>query len=40
MPAALAVEFGRIIAPKADLTLMIYDQNRAVGGFAYSLTLG
>jgi hypothetical protein len=38
MPAALAVEFGRILAAKADLPLMIYDQNKSLGGFAYSLT--
>ncbi|MFA6562702.1 MAG: SAVED domain-containing protein [Verrucomicrobiia bacterium] len=37
MPVALAVEFGRIIMPKADLPLAIYDQNRVLGGFVKAL---
>ncbi len=39
MPVALAVELGRIIMPKADLPLHIYDENRARGGFEYALTV-
>lgn len=39
MPVALAVEFGRIIMPKADLKLEIYDQNRSLGGFAPALAI-
>lgn len=39
MPVALAVEFGRIIMPKADLNLEIYDQNRPLGGFAPALAI-
>ena len=33
MPVALAVDFGRIIMPKADMRLQIYDQNQSLGGF-------
>jgi hypothetical protein len=33
MPAALAIEFGKIYMPKADLPLVIYDQNRDRSGF-------
>ncbi|HWB84455.1 MAG TPA: SAVED domain-containing protein [Bryobacteraceae bacterium] len=39
MPVALAVEFGRIIMPKADLKMHIYDQNQSLGGFAHALDL-
>jgi hypothetical protein len=39
MPAALAVEFGRVIMPKADMSIQIYDQNQALGGFVPVLTL-
>jgi hypothetical protein len=39
MPVALAVEFGRIIMPKADLKMQIYDQNDALGGFIPALAL-
>jgi hypothetical protein len=34
MPVALAVEFGRILMPKADLPLQVYDENKKLGGFA------
>lgn len=37
-PVAIAVELGRIIMPKADLPLCIYDQNRKLGGFVKTLT--
>jgi SMODS-associated and fused to various effectors sensor domain len=39
MPVALAVELGRIIMPKADLPLRIYDENRSTGGFSNALEL-
>jgi len=39
MPVALAVDFGRIVIPKADLKLRIYDQNQALGGFVHALDL-
>ena len=39
MPVALAVDFGRVIMPKADLKMQIYDQNQALGGFVPALTL-
>lgn len=39
MPIATAMEFGRVIMPKADLTMRIYDQNRATNGFALALNI-
>ena len=39
MPVALAVDFGRIVMPKADLKLQLYDQNRSLGGFAPALAM-
>jgi hypothetical protein len=39
MPVALAVEMGRIVMPKADLPLRIYDENKKLGGFVYALNL-
>lgn len=39
MPVALAVDFGRIIMPKADLKMKLYDQNQALGGFVPALDL-
>jgi len=39
MPVALAVDFGRIIMPKADLKLQIYEQNQSLGGFVPALAL-
>jgi hypothetical protein len=39
MPVALAVDFGRVIMPKADLKMQIYDQNQSRGGFVYALDL-
>lgn len=38
-PVAVAVEMGRILMPKADLSLRIYDQIRALGGFVHALDL-
>ena len=34
MPVSAAVEVGRAWMPKADLPLVLYDQNRRVKGFA------
>lgn len=39
MPVALAVELGRVIMPKSDLPLRIYDENRRLGGFVHALDL-
>ena len=39
MPVALAVDFGRIMMPKADLKLRIYDQNQALSGFVRAMDL-
>jgi len=38
-PIAVAVEMGRIIMPKADVRLRIYDQNNDLGGFVHALDL-
>jgi len=40
MPVTLAVDLGRIIMPKADLPLRIYDEHRANGGFVHALDVG
>ena len=39
MPVALAVEFGRILMPKADLPLCVYDENKKLGGFVRALEI-
>jgi hypothetical protein len=39
MPVALAVEFGRIQMPKADLPLQVYDENKKLGGFVRALEI-
>ena len=39
VPVAVAVEIGRAWMPKADLPLMVYDQNRATGGFSRALVI-
>lgn len=39
VPNSAAVEVGRVLMPKADLPLRIYDQNRSVGGFIPTLTV-
>ena len=38
MPVSLAVELGRVLMPKADLPLHIYDENRSCGGFVHAMT--
>jgi hypothetical protein len=37
VPVSAAVEVGRVWMPKADLPLMVYDQNRSLGGFVKAL---
>lgn len=39
VPNSAAVEVGRVLMPKADLPLHIYDQNRSVGGFIPTLKI-
>ncbi|MYZ42505.1 SAVED domain-containing protein [Schauerella aestuarii] len=39
LPNSAAVEVGRVVMPKADLPLRIYDQNRSVGGFIPTLII-
>jgi hypothetical protein len=39
MPVSLAVDFGRILNSKADLPLIIYDENKALGGFVKALEI-
>lgn len=39
LPVAAAVEFGRVISPKADLHMVIHDQNTAAGGFVRAIEL-
>ena len=39
MPVSTAVEVGRVWMPKADLPLVIYDQNRIAGGFVRALAI-
>ena len=39
MPVSAALEFGRVWMPKADLPLVIYDQNRKAGGFIKTITI-
>ncbi|XMA23574.1 SAVED domain-containing protein (plasmid) [Bacillus bombysepticus] len=38
-PVAINIEMGRVWMPKADLPLIIYDQNNKKGGFHYALTV-
>ncbi|MDP2965580.1 MAG: SAVED domain-containing protein [Pelolinea sp.] len=39
IPLAYAVEIGRVRQPKADMPLVIYDQNNKTGGFVPALTI-
>ena len=39
MPVSLAVQLGRVWMPKADLSLKIYDQNFALGGFVEAINI-
>lgn len=40
LPNSAAVEVGRVRMPKADLPMRIWDQNRTVGGFVPTITIG
>jgi SMODS-associated and fused to various effectors sensor domain len=40
LPVSAAVEVGRVWMPKADLPLVIYDQNRRTGGFTPTIVIG
>jgi len=39
LPVSAAVELGRVWMPKADLPMLIYDQNRSRDGFAPALSI-
>jgi len=39
MPVSTAIEFGRVRMPKADMPLIIYDQNNKRGGFVKALQI-
>lgn len=39
-PVAIAVEIGRVWMPKADPSLVIYDEHRGLGGFVARLEIG
>lgn len=39
MPISLAVQLGRVWMPKADLSMTIYDQNSALGGFTKAVDI-
>lgn len=39
MPVSAAIEFGRVWMPKADMPLVIYDQNKTKGGFHRTITI-
>ena len=39
MPVSTAIELGRVWMPKADLPMILYDQNRKNGGFFRTLTI-
>lgn len=39
LPASAAVETGRVLMPKADLPLRVWDQNRRLGGFVETMII-
>jgi len=39
VPVAVAIDFGRIITPKASLPLKIYDENKSNGGFVHAIDI-
>ena len=39
LPVSAAVDVGRVWMPKADLPLIVYDQNRQRGGFFEALQI-
>ena len=38
-PVSVAVELGRVLQPKADVPLRLYDQNNNLGGFVPALDI-
>jgi hypothetical protein len=40
LPVSAAVDVGRVWMPKADLPLIIYDQNRKLNGFIRTFAIG
>lgn len=40
VPVSVAVEIGRVWMPKADLPIVVYEQNRQLGGFFPALNVG
>lgn len=40
LPVSAAVDVGRVWMPKADLPLIVYDQNRKLNGFIRTLAIG
>ena len=40
LPVSAAVEVGRVWMPKAHLPMIVYDQNRKLGGFQKATTIG
>ena len=39
LPVSAAIELGRAWMPKADLPMLVFDQNRALGGFVAALEI-
>jgi hypothetical protein len=39
MPVSLAVDFGRVLNGKSDLPLIVYDENKKLGGFVKALEI-
>jgi hypothetical protein len=39
VPVSVALEMGRVRMPKADLKMIIYDQNRTLGGFVQAIAI-
>ncbi len=39
MPVSLAVDFGRVLNGKSDLPLVIYDENKKLGGFVKAISI-
>lgn len=39
MPVSLAVDFGRVLNSKSDLPLIVYDENKKLGGFVKALSI-
>jgi len=39
MPVSLAVDFGRVLNAKSDLPVVVYDENKKLGGFVKALSI-